>query len=102
MKDSFRSVVGDRRTEAEVEALLARNKEDYRATKSKIVNREHVLLTIFVGCMLLLSCFSMRVKLAIMHFAVVKSFKDWCLHEWLLTFGFLNQLAGVCNAEHIE
>eukprot|EP00971_Amphidinium_carterae_P323084 6420943-Amphidinium_carterae.1 len=83
-----------------------------RSTESVYANKRAVCLrkpfvwtviaTAFFGVFICLSVLGLLVKLMFVHFAVRQPPWEWSVRECILFSGFLSQLAGICDVNHIE
>lgn len=57
-----------------------------------------------IGCIVLVTFAiqALLVKLTLLHFASVVTWKNWSLKQWFVFFGLVNQLAGLCFVDEIE
>mmetsp|Transcript_38663 Transcript_38663/g.70380 ORF Transcript_38663/g.70380 Transcript_38663/m.70380 type:complete len:657 (+) Transcript_38663:85-2055(+) len=61
-----------------------------------------VAATLFFGIFICVSVLGLRVKMMFAHFAIKRAPWEWSIREMLLFSGFLGQLAGICDVNHIE
>jgi len=52
--------------------------------------------------LIMLSFQAMLIKLTFVSFAALTSWDSWCLADWLVAWGFVNQMAGLCWLEEVE
>lgn len=96
----------DEKEKAEVDEIFAKSKREKKHRSEGHFDLGacyHFLVLAVMGAFFcVFAFFALLVKLSIIHFVTVRTPSQWSLQEWLLAFGFINQLGGICHAEDIE